>query len=129
MKPGDDYDFVWTGGHAQSIKQIQNNLADAAAVASDLLDEIMTDSQNPIKAEDFRTIYKSHDFPKAAFGVSCRLKPDLAANIRKAFLTFDFKGTKLEEVLRGSKSVKFVEVDYKKDWASVREVDEKLMKW
>ncbi len=47
------------------------------------------------------------------------LKRELAAKVREAFLTFDFKGTKLEELLRGSHTAKFVPIDYKKDWEVV----------
>ncbi|MFL5327804.1 MAG: phosphate/phosphite/phosphonate ABC transporter substrate-binding protein [Gemmataceae bacterium] len=129
LHPGNDYDFVFSGGHAQSLKAIANKHAQAAAVASDLLEEGLADPEIGLKEGQYRVIYQSKPFPKAAFGVPNRLKPELAAKVREAFLSFDFKGTKLEAMLRGSHTEKFTPIDYKKDWAPVRAIDEAMLKW
>ncbi len=129
LLPRRDYEFVISGGHTQSIKAVASKQAAAASVASDYFEESMADPKTELKPDQFRVIYHSKEFPRAAYGVNSRLKPELAAKIKDAFLKFDFKGTKLEELLRGSKTTKFVTVDYKKDWANVRSVEEKLLNW
>jgi phosphonate transport system substrate-binding protein len=131
LRPGRDYEFVFTGGHAQSIRAIgdsRNRIA-AAAVASDLLEEAKTDETSGLKPEQYRVIYESKEFPKAAYGVGHLLKPELAAKVKEAFTTFDFKDTKLEAMLRGSNTTRFVPIDYKKDWAIVRSIDERMLTW
>jgi phosphonate transport system substrate-binding protein len=127
LEPGRDFAFPVTGGHDKSIQLLARKECDAVAVAGDLLHRAV--AHGDIKAEQYRSIYKSAKFPPAAYGYGCKLKPELAAKVREAFVTFDWKGTGLEKSYAGTGQVKFVPVDYKKDWQYVRDIDAKLMQW
>jgi phosphonate transport system substrate-binding protein len=128
LRPGKDYQFVVSGSHGASIKMIAEGRADAAAVAADVLADAVAEGK-PLKADQYRSVYKSKSFPKGAWGYTCLLKPELAAKVREAYVTFPFEGTKIAEKFKGSKAVKFAPVDYKKDWAYVREIDAKILAW
>ncbi len=79
-----------------------------------------------IKPSQYRVIYSSETFPTAGLGYVYNLKPELAAKIREAFLTFDWKGTVLEDKFSGAKQTKFVPVDYKNDWSLIRRIDDEM---
>jgi phosphonate transport system substrate-binding protein len=128
LKPGTDYEFLVSGGHGQSIAAIARGRDFVAPVANDLLANLSTEG-GTIKPDQFRSIYKSRAFPKGAWGYSCRLDPALAAKIRQAFLDYDLSKSPIGERLKGSGTVKFAPVDYKKDWEFVREIDAKMLKW
>jgi phosphonate transport system substrate-binding protein len=128
LRPGTDYQYLVSGSHGASMKMIAEGRADAAAVAADVLADAVAAGQ-PLKADQYRSIYKSKTFPKGAWGYTCLLKPELAAKVREAYVTFPFDGTKLGEKFKGSKAVKFAPVDYKKDWSYVREIDAKIVAW
>ena len=53
----------------------------------------------------------------------------MKAAIKKSFETFNFAGTSVGERYKAQNRVKFVPVDYKKDFAFVRDVDAKLAKF
>jgi phosphonate transport system substrate-binding protein len=97
---------------------------DGAAVANDLLQRMIT--QGVVKPEQFRSVYKSKRFPPLCFGVRYDLDPKIRAAIEETFKEINIKGSPIEERYPGKS--KFVKVDYKKDWAYVREMDEKLTK-
>lgn len=130
LQPGTDYEFVVSGGHGQSIMAIArtNNPNVAAPVAGDLLADAVAKG-TLIKQDQFRSIYKSKPFPKGAWGYTCRLNPELSKKVRDAVLSFDLANSTLSERFKGSGAVRFAPVDYKKDWAYVREIDEKMLKW
>lgn len=128
FQPGVNFEFVISGGHDQSIKAIARGSNVAAPVASDLLADAVAKGK-VIQKDQFRSIYKSKPFPKGAWGYSCRLNPSLAAELREAILNFDLNNSPLAEQFKGSGAVKFAPVDYKKDWAYVREIDEKMLNW
>ncbi len=94
------------------------------AVANDVLKREV--AAGTIKPAQFRSIYKSENFPTAAIGYAYNLKPELAAKIRAAILDFDWKGTGLEKEFGASNQTRFVPVDYKNDWALVRRVDDSI---
>src|SRR3546814_9939354 len=50
-----------------------------------------------VKADQVRTIYKSQTFPTTGYGHAHNLDPELAAKIKQAFFTFEWKGSALEE--------------------------------
>ncbi len=128
LRPGDDYQYVVSGSHPASIRMVADGFADAAAVAADVFADAIAEGQ-PLKASQFRTVYKSKTFPKGAWGCTCLLQPELAAKVREAYISFPFEGSKLATKFKGSKAVKFAPVDYKKDWAFVRDIDAKVLAW
>jgi phosphonate transport system substrate-binding protein len=99
---------------------------EAACVASDLLARMVR--EGVIKTDEYRTIHREGPFPPLCFGVAHNLKPELLAKIKDAFATFKFEGNSVGEKYKSAARIKFVPVDYKKDWQAVRDIDEKLPK-
>ena len=94
----------------------------AAAVAADMLGHAEADGV--IAKNQYRSIYKSESFPAAALGYVYNLKPELAAKVTEAMLTFDVKGTPLDVNLGATDQTKMVPLDYKNDFALIRRIDE-----
>ena len=125
MVPPRDYDVRFSDGLVQSIEGIRDKRFEAAAVASDVL--VREQNAGQISADDYRVIYTSDQtFPNAAIGCPHDLKPELVAQIKRAMLDFDWKGTGLEKLFASEGKVRFVAADYKKDWATVRRIDERI---
>lgn len=126
---GRDYDFVITGRHGTSIHGVADGKYAAAAVANDLLARMTAPGKNGKPEVDpaaVRSIYKSKDFPVLCFGVPHNLDPKLKADIAKAFETFSFAGNSVGAEFAAQQRVKFAKVNYKDDWAYVRQIDERL---
>ena len=124
LRPVIDFRIRYSGSHEQSIEGIEHKQYQAAAVASDRLARAM--ASGAIKKEDYRTIYRSSDFPTAGFGYAYNLKPELAAKIKDTLLNFEWKGTSMGKEFQASGQSKFAAVDYKKDWEPVRKVDAEI---
>jgi phosphonate transport system substrate-binding protein len=98
---------------------------DAIPIANDLLHRAQ--AHGVVKAEQYRSIYKSPKLPPGAYGYVYNLTPELASKVRSAFFTFEWKGTGLEKAM--GEQMKFVPIDYKKDWEYVRGIDQKVLSW
>ena len=82
-------------------------------VANDMLNRAQ--AHGTIKAEQqYRSIYKSPKLPPGPYGYVYNLTPELAAKVRSAFFTCEWKGTGLEKSMGSVDQVKFVPIDYKK---------------
>jgi phosphonate transport system substrate-binding protein len=115
-----DYKSRFTGKHETSIIGVANDDYEAAAVAEDLIYRM--DERGVIDAKKLRTIYKSDPFPGTAFGYTHRLKPELAAKVREAFLTYDFNNDpKLKRELPDV--TRFVPTEYKDEFKMIRDID------
>ena len=79
-----------------------------------------------VTAQQIRVIYKSESFPTAGLGYVYNLKPELAKQVKDALLTFDWKGTSLEQFLNSGTKTQFVPVNYKQDWSLVRQIDDEM---
>ena len=122
LLPPRDFQVRFSNGHVQSIQGIKDKRFEAAAVAGDVL--LREQSGGQIGPADYKVIYTSDQaFPAAAIGCAHDLKPELVAKIRQALLGFDWTGTGLARLFAAEGKVKFVPVDYKKDWAYVRQID------
>jgi len=108
--------------HERSIDGIANHTYEAAAVASDMLERHL--KAGKIKPGQYRTIYKSEEYPAAALGYAYNLNPALAAKIREAFTSFSWAGTRMEAEFAPSRQAGFTPTNYKKDWALIRRVDD-----
>ncbi|HEX8525107.1 MAG TPA: phosphate/phosphite/phosphonate ABC transporter substrate-binding protein [Tepidisphaeraceae bacterium] len=124
LKPVVDFRIRYSGGHEQSIEGIARKEYQVAAVASDRLARAI--ANGAIKKEQYRTIFTSGEFPTAAFGYLHSLAPELAGNIRKAMNTFEWKGTSLGKEFEASNQSKFSAIDYQRDWAIVRHIDDEI---
>ncbi len=121
LQPEADYQFVFSMGHEQSIKGIAEGKYQAAAVASDLLEQAIISGEANVS--DFRTVYTSELFPALAMGYAYNLNPELAEKVRTALLDFNPQGTTVAGELADGVTG-FAPVTYKDDWALVRRIDE-----
>jgi phosphonate transport system substrate-binding protein len=119
-----DYCTRNTNGYEKSIKGIAAGEYEAAAVASDVLERYV--AEGTIKKTDYRVIYTSAEFPRAAIGYVYNLKPELAAKIKDALLSFTFKGTSLEANYAQYNIDRFAPLDYRNDWELVRIIDDTM---
>lgn len=122
LRPERDYSPVFAGNQELIIQLVGKGEIGAAAVASDLLQRL--EARGDIKQSDYRSLYQSTTFPPACYGYSHRLSPALADKVKAAFLEFNFAGTSLEKAYGPAGQTKFVPIDYREHWASVRETNE-----
>jgi phosphonate transport system substrate-binding protein len=115
-----DYEPVFSGKHDNSILGVVNKDYEAAAVANSVLNR-MLDRKVFDKAK-IRSIYKSETFPTTGYGHVYNLDPKLVEKIKEAFFSFQWEGSALKQEFQ--KEDKFIPIDYKKDWAVLRKIDE-----
>jgi phosphonate transport system substrate-binding protein len=118
--PERDYQWGFSQGHEDSVKQVVAKESDVAPVASDVLARMV--EKGEIDTNSYRSIHESERFPPATIGVAYNLKPELRDAIKTTLLEFNWEGTGLEKEF-GPDVVKFVPVDYKNDWANIRRID------
>jgi phosphonate transport system substrate-binding protein len=124
LQPLSDVLLRYSGSHEASIDGIAQKKYEAAAVADDMLTRAT--AAGTIKPEQYRIIFSSETFPSAGLGYVYNLKPDLAAKVKDALLSFDWKGTSLEQTFSGIKQTRFVQVNYKNDWSLIRRIDDEM---
>lgn len=124
LEPLTDIRLRYSYSHDASIAGIIDHHYEAAAVSDDILGRQL--AAGTITASQIRTIYKSENFPTAGLGYVYNLQPELAAKVRNALLSFDWKGTPMEKLLNSGKQTKFVPVNYKNDWSLVRKIDDQM---
>jgi phosphonate transport system substrate-binding protein len=120
LQPERDYSWGFSFGHENSIEGVAKKRFPAAAVASDILDRMV--ASGAVKADEIKVIYESKPYPPGVVGFAYNLTPELREGIRETLLGFDWKGTGLEKTYGSSGNVKFAPVNYKDDWAPVREI-------
>jgi phosphonate transport system substrate-binding protein len=69
-----------------------------------------------------RSIYKSETFPTTGYGHAYNLDPKLVGKIKEAFFSFPWEGSALAAEFK--REAKFIPIEYKKDWAVLRKIDE-----
>jgi phosphonate transport system substrate-binding protein len=127
--PGRDYEFLMTGSHEESVKGLLEGKFDAVCVANDLLARMYADGKVKgveLKPDRVRSVFKSDAFPPLCFGVPHNLPPDLREKVRQAFADFKFEGTSVGRRFGPQGKARFAAVDYKLNWAFVRQIDESL---
>ncbi|MEO7743665.1 MAG: phosphate/phosphite/phosphonate ABC transporter substrate-binding protein [Usitatibacter sp.] len=118
VTPGKDYEILYSGKHDNSVMGVVNKDYDAAPVASTVVERMQ--ARGMFKADALRVVYESAPFPRTAFGVAHNLAPALKAKIKEAFLSFDFKNSKLGAEFKDTE--KFGPIDYKENWRDVRTI-------
>lgn len=126
LEAGKDYTPVFSGKHDNSVLGVANKDYPAASIANSVMKRMMV--RNVVKPEQVVTIYKSQTFPTTAYGHVYNLKPELAAKVRQAFMTFPFEGSALLEEFKNSDppQEKFMPITFRQHWEVVRKVDEAL---
>lgn len=118
VEPDKDYKVLYSGKHDNSIMGVVNKDYDAAPVANTVVERMQ--ARGMFKPGTLRVIYESKPFPRTAFGVAHNLTPELQAKIREAFVTFDFKKSKLATEFKDVE--RFAPVSYKDHWQDVRTI-------
>ena len=118
VTPGKDYEVLYSGKHDNSVMGVVNRDYDAAPVASTVVERMQ--ARGMFKGDVLRVVYESAPFPRTAFGVPHNLAPDLKAKIKEAFLTFDFRNSKLGAEFKDTE--KFGPINYKEHWRDVRTI-------
>ncbi len=121
MVPERDFEPVYSGKHDNSILGVANKDYPAASIANSVLSRMI--SREVVKPEQVKSIYKSQTFPTTGFGVVHNLDPRLKAQIRNAFFSFDWEGTKLQEEFEKSNEGQFLAMNYKDFWSVIRKID------
>jgi len=119
LTPEQDYKILFSGKHDQSVMGVNSGDYDAAAVASDVYKRMVERGQ--VKAEDFRVIYTSAKFPTSSFAYAHDLEPKFRDQMLKCFYDYRFPA-EMQKAFDGAD--RFYPVNYKDDWAIVREVAE-----
>ncbi|MBI4195216.1 MAG: phosphate/phosphite/phosphonate ABC transporter substrate-binding protein [Betaproteobacteria bacterium] len=118
IEPGKDYEVLYSGKHDNSIMGVVNRDYHAAPVASTVVERMQ--ARGMFKGDTLRVIYQSAPFPRTAFGVAHNLAPELRTKIKEAFLSFDFKNSKLATEFKDIE--RFAAIAYKDHWRDVRTI-------
>jgi phosphonate transport system substrate-binding protein len=118
--PDQDYEVSYSGKHDNSIMGVANKDYEAAPIASTVLDRMVDKGQ--LSRDDLRVIWESDPFPTTSYGLAHDLTPELQTNIREAFLTFDWKGTGLEEEFSANGWDRFSPITYQDQWKVIRTI-------
>ncbi len=115
-----DYEPMFSGKHDNSILGVVNKDYEAAAVANSVLNRMI--DRKVFDTAKIRSIYKSQTFPTTGYGHAHNLDPALVEKVKQAFFSFQWEGSALQAEFK--KEAKFIPIDYKKDWAVLRKIDE-----
>jgi phosphonate transport system substrate-binding protein len=99
---------------------VANKDYEAAAIANEVMVRMF--ERKVVDPAKIRTIYKSDTFPTTSYGMAHNLDPKLQEKIKEAFFTFPWEGSALQAEFK--KEGKFIPIEYKKDWAVLRKIDE-----
>jgi phosphonate transport system substrate-binding protein len=120
LEPKRDYEPVFSGKHDNTILGVVNKDYEAGAVANSVLNRMI--DRKVFDPAKIRSIYKSETFPTTGYGYAYNLDPKLVEKIKEAFFTFPWEGSALANEFK--KEAKFIPIEYKKDWAVLRKIDE-----
>ncbi len=120
LEPKRDYEPAFSGKHDNTILGVVNKDYDAGAVANSVLGRMI--DRKVFDPARIRSIYKSETFPTTSYGVTYNLDPKLAEKVKEAFFSFPWEGSALAAEFK--REAKFIPVEYKKDWAVLRKIDE-----
>ena len=115
-----DYEPVFSGKHDNSILGVVNKDYEAAAVANSVLNRMI--DRKVFEPAKIRSVYKSETFPTTGYGHAHNLDPQLVAKIKESFFGFPWEGSALAAEFK--REGKFIPIEYKKDWAVLRKIDQ-----
>jgi phosphonate transport system substrate-binding protein len=116
---GRDFEPAFSGRHDNSVLGVLHGDYDAAAVANIVIGQVLARGVGTM--EDLRILYRSETFPTTAYGVSNRLAPELAEAVRRAFATFEWEGSALDDEFQDEDG--FLPITYREHWEVIRRID------
>lgn len=117
LVPDKDYKPLFSGKHENSISGVAAGDYDAAPIAHDIL--VRLAERGAVKMDDFRIIWRSRNFPPGGLSIAHDLAPALAGKIRGCTFAFRYP-PEMQKGFQGAD--RWLPIDYKKDWAIVRDV-------
>ena len=99
VKPGVDYEVVYSGKHDNSIMGVVNKDYDAAPVANNVVDRMQ--ARGMFKKDDLRVVYESRPFPRTAFGVAHDLPAGSAGQDQAGVPEFRLQGLRAGQGIQG----------------------------
>jgi phosphonate transport system substrate-binding protein len=120
LEPKRDYEPAFSGKHDNTILGVVNKDYEAGAVANSVLGRMI--DRKVFDPAKIRSIYKSETFPTTSYGVAYNLDPKLTGKIKEAFFSFSWEGSGLAAEFK--REAKFIPVEFKKDWAVLRKIDD-----
>ncbi|MCR9257837.1 MAG: phosphate/phosphite/phosphonate ABC transporter substrate-binding protein [Alphaproteobacteria bacterium] len=115
----EDFETTFSGKHDNSILGVANNDYEAAAVANSVMKRMI--ARGAVDPSQIKSIYKSQTFPTTGYGHAHNLHPEVVANIKQAFFTFDWEGSDLQQEFKNE--ARFIGIHHKSDWAVIRQID------
>jgi phosphonate transport system substrate-binding protein len=120
LRPDVDYRIHFSHGQRRSVEGLVGGQFEIAALSDDKLKSMLKEGE--VKASDYRVIYESQVIPRLTIGYAHSLKPELAAKVTAAILSFQNEGGLTDEST--GKPMRFLPIDYKKDFEFVRKIDD-----
>jgi phosphonate transport system substrate-binding protein len=120
LRPGVDYRIHFSFGQKRSIRGLVEGKFEVAALSADKIESMLADGS--LSKGDFQVIYESQVIPRLTIGHVYNLQPELIDQVTKVALDFDNAGASTGE--SGGRAMRFFPIDYKKDFAFVRKIDD-----
>jgi phosphonate transport system substrate-binding protein len=136
LRSGIDYRFHFSLGQKRSIRGILDEKHEVAALSADKIESMLADGS--LKETDYRVIYESPVIPRLTIGHVHNLNAQLAAQLTKCIFDFDNAaaadeagGASQDEgggddaaAKAGGERMRFLPIDYQKDFSFVRRIDD-----
>lgn len=120
MRPDVDYNIHFSHGQTRSIRGLVEGEYEVAALSNDKLQTMLKHGE--LKSSEFRIIYESQVIPRLTIGHVYNLQPELAAKLISASTSFENGGAAADDTT--AERLRFVTVDYKKEFEFVRTMDD-----
>lgn len=117
ITPYEDYQVHFTGKHNRSIMGVKSGDYDAAIVASEVLDRMI--SRKDVARENFRAIYQQDALLSATYSYAHNLAPKLQSDIKRCFYSFEFSPSMTRAFLGTDR---FVPINYQEDFKVARQI-------
>jgi phosphonate transport system substrate-binding protein len=126
LRPNVDYLITWSLAQKKSIEGIAQKEYIAAAVSDDKLQSLIDNGD--VDQNACKIIYHSEVIPRMTIGWFFNLNPALAAQLKDTILAYKDDSAPSANADSDStvKSLRFLPVDYKKDFQLVREIDDRF---
>ncbi|EAU41547.1 phosphate-binding protein of phosphonate abc transporter [Fulvimarina pelagi HTCC2506] len=122
LTAGEDFETTFSGAHDNSVLGVANKDYDAAAIANSVKARML--ERDVVSEDQLKIVYTSETFPTTGYGTVYNLKPELQEKIKEAFFSFDWEGSALAEEFGKNGEDKFIPINFKDDWAVIRQIDE-----
>ena len=122
MVAGEDFETAFSGAHDNSVLGVANKDYIAAPVANSVKKRMI--DRDVVSENQLEVVYQSQTFPTTGYGTVYNLSPELQDEVKEAFFSFDWEGSKLKEEFEKSGEAQFIPITFKEDWAVIRTIDE-----